>query len=277
MKRLAMILLMAVAGCASVPDCDDCCLDDCSRTNLVKTAAVIVSLTEVDPKAYNGWEGDCPGTDIDAAVFTDMCVQFGIPYVKLTNDKATVSGAISAAEAMARRLDGGLLILFFSGHGGQVYAAATGESDGLDETMCLWDGQLRDDHVWSLLVRLPKNVRVWMVTDCCNSGTNYRKPDFAKAIARRARERGKLRVARGLARRAADEEPNLLHWGGCGDGESSFGDDTGGVFTSALVDTFDPRRTYREWFAAAKKRMPRNQTPTVGETGVSFQDTLIFR
>ena len=255
------------------------------RTNIVansnNTVALIASLTHVDPKAYNGWNGDCPGTDVDASVFRDMCYSHGVPYVKLENSQATIANVIENAVSVAKSLDstGGLLVLFFSGHGGQVPTQSQGlEDDGLDETLCLWDGQLRDKDIWSLLNRLPKNVRVWMVTDCCNSGTNYRKPrNFSVAIKRLANERHAVRAARGIVERAESQEPNLLHWGGCGDGESSYGSVNGGKFTTALVDTYNPRLTYREWFNSAIKRMPAYQRPTWGETGVSFGDTLIFK
>lgn len=293
MKRLvfAMTLALACCGCKTGIDsivdtflsensCSSCCVD---RTNSVESAnrvAVICSLTKVDPKKYGGWDGDCPGTDVDSGIFAAMCDQYGIPYTKLENEQANSENVLSKSVAACDSLgpSGGLLILYFSGHGGQVTSSSKDEEDGLDETICLWDGQLRDKHIWSLLTRVPKNVRVWMVTDCCNSGTNYRKPrDFAKSIRKMARERGELRLARGLVRRATDEEPHLLHWGGCGDGESSYGSESGGQFTAALVDTFSTRKTYREWFNDAVKRMPKYQSPTCGETGVSFQDTLIFR
>lgn len=286
-KLLAIIMAGVLAGCATDPVGDAVeeflATNDGVRTNAVactNATALICSLTKVDPRAYGGWDGDCPGTDVDSAVFAAMCDQFGVPYVKLENAQANATNVIAKAQAAAESLgpSGGLLVLYFSGHGGQVPSDSASEDDGQDETICLWDGQLRDKHVWQLLLRVPRNVRVWMVTDCCNSGTNYRKPrDFAKAVRRLSGERARMRMARGLVRRASDEEPNLLHWGGCGDGESSFGSASGGVFTVALVDAFSTRKTYREWFSDACRRMPESQRPTCGETGVSFQDTLIFK
>ena len=71
-----------------------------------------------------------------------------------------------------------MFIFFYSGHGGQVYNP--NETDGCDETLCFWDGQFIDDRVWELLRKMPQEMRCFMVTDCCNSGSNYQLPYVKK-------------------------------------------------------------------------------------------------
>jgi hypothetical protein len=41
-------------------------------------------------------------------------------------------------------------VFFVSGHGGQVKDTDGDEEDGLDETLCLWDGQCADDFLRSV-------------------------------------------------------------------------------------------------------------------------------
>lgn len=244
------------------------------KTNQASVAALICSMTHVNTTAYNGWDGYCLGTDVDSATFRDMCKQFSVPYVKLENEQANYANIYARAKEVVQTLaPDGLLILYFSGHGGQVDSIASNESDGLDETICLWDGQLRDKDVWKLLCQVPSTMRIWMVTDCCNSGTNYRRPpNFSRLI----KIISKDKVLQRFLKAERDTEPNLLHWGGCDDGHSSFGGKDGGVFTTTMVDTFDTTQTYRQWFQKILKAMPNDQTPTCGETGVSFQDSPVF-
>jgi hypothetical protein len=223
-----------------------------------RTAAVICGLTKVDPKKYGGWNGDCPGCDVDAQAFAIACRSEGVPYELLLNAQASYIGIVASAKrAVATLGDGDLLILYISGHGGQQADTSGDEKDNLDETLCLWDGQLSDDAVWQLLAQVPKGVRIWMVTDTCNSGTNYRAPHSYRA-----------RLADG---------PMLLHWGGCADGKSSFGSAQGGTFTTALVDSYKTGQSYAAWFASAKRRMPFTQRPTCETVAVDFTALPAFR
>ena len=225
--------------------------------------ALAVGLTHVDPAFYRGWSGACPGSDVDVSIFAEMCATEDVPHWILRNDEATLRGITARAKTAVQSLaPDGLLILYFSGHGGQLREAVAGsEPDGQDETICLWDGPLRDDEVWTLLQQIPAGIRVWMITDSCNSGTNYRGVhDYASGIAARATREGRDPSA-----------VSLLHWGGCGDGESSWGSAQGGHVTTALVDAWDRGQSYATWFEGAARVTPKTQVPTcaiVGEADV---------
>jgi hypothetical protein len=230
-----------------------------------RSAAVVCGLTAVDPARYGGWRGACPGADVDAAVFADLCRQEGAASVAvLSGARATADGVASAARGAAAGLgDGGLLVLYFSGHGGQAPDPSDpSEADGRSETLCLWDGPLTDNAVWSLLSQIPAGVRVWMITDSCHSGTNYRAP---------------RPYAPGIRARGAGRVPDLLHWGGCADGQFSYGTSQGGTFTTALVDAYAPGRSYADWFAAAARLMPASQRPTCESTGRDFRADPAFQ
>lgn len=227
--------------------------------------ALICNLTKVDPKAYDGWDGDCPGTDVDANIFAKMCEEYKIPYVKLENKQCTINNIVEKWNSCIEQLDpnNGLFIFFYSGHGGQFYSNDKNETDGLDETLCFWDGQFLDDNVWILLNKQPKTTRCFMVTDCCNSGSNYRLPFNLQKSKKKLSSRG--------------AEPNLLHIGGCSDGESSYGSSRGGFLTGHLKSNFNKESTYIEWFDNTKKTMKNSgQTPTFAETGISFKTNKIF-
>jgi hypothetical protein len=234
---------------------------DATKTNTVDKIALICSLTKVDKNAYNGWDGDCPGTDVDAKVFANLCTDNNIPYIKIENSQCTSQNIYELWVSAIRKLNpnGGLFIFYYSGHGGQVYSNT--EADKLDETLCLWNGQLRDDDVWKLLNLVPKTCRIFMVTDCCNSGTNYQIPFMSK--------KSKLS--------SRSQDPNMLHFGGCGDGESSYGSKVGGVFTRALRSTYNKNISYIDWFNKSINIMTNSrQKPTVMETGKSFKNLKIF-
>lgn len=223
-----------------------------------RAAAVICGLTRVDPKCYGGWAGECPGCDVDAQTWALACRSDGVPYELLLNEKANYLGIVASAKRAVSTLSAGdLLILYISGHGGQVDDASGDEADGKDETLCLYDGQLSDDSLWQLLAQVPKGIRVWMITDTCNSGTNYRAPHSYRS--------------------AADIGPVLLHWGGCADGKSSFGSAQGGTFTTALIDSYKNGQSYADWFAAARRRMPFTQRPTCETNGEDFTGLPAFR
>ena len=116
------------------------------------------------------------GCDVDADLFGLLCAEQGLEVEILHNAQATRSGLegslCRACEGLAA---GDLLVLYVSGHGGQVDDGDPTEADGLSETLCLWDGEMTDTYLSGLLARIPAGARLFFVTDTCNSGTNYRR------------------------------------------------------------------------------------------------------
>jgi hypothetical protein len=96
----------------------------------------------------------------------------------------------------------------------------------------------------------PAGLRVFFITDTCNSGTNFKRWPRSLVAAMPRRYSGQL-----------------IHFGGCPDGESSYGSPQGGTWTTALIDAWDPEQSYSQWFDRAAKRMPRNQRPYYAEYG----------
>jgi hypothetical protein len=228
----------------------------------MKRIAICVGLTKVDPNAYGGWTGECPGCDLDMDRFANLCRTAGFDSVStLLTENATKAKIFAAMKAAAKKLvKGDLLVLFNSGHGGQQPDTNGDEADGSDETICWYDGELVDDEMGKVLATFKTGVRVLFVADTCNSGTNYRG----------RRGRRKLRPMLLSAKATAAFRGALVHFGGCSDGRSSYGADNGGAWTNALLSVKTKARkplTYRQWFDRAAAKMPASQKPAFGEWG----------
>ena len=82
----------------------------------------------------------------------------------------SVSQAIADAGAELGAED--ILLLTYSGHGGQVPDSnGDEEDDRMDETWVLYDRQLVDDELWALWSEFAAGVRIFVVSDSCHSGT----------------------------------------------------------------------------------------------------------
>jgi hypothetical protein len=271
MKResLAVVMVAAVglvSGCTSTGGGSGGGSDtnDFPAVTGVVRRAVVVGLTAVDPRAYGGWDGACPGCDVDASAFALLCREQGLQVAELHNAAATVGKVKKAGRAAWKDMKAGdLFVLFVSGHGGQVKDEDDDEDDGKDETLCLWDGQCTDDYLRALWEEIPAGVRVLYVTDTCNSGTNYKG--------------GPRLVGRSLPR---GYEGAMIHFGGCADGESSYGSAQGGSWTTALIDGWSGTNSYRGWFDGAAVVMPAGQVPVYAEYGAvtaAFRDGVALR
>lgn len=270
---LSLIAAAALGGCAQLGGVGD--IGDAVGTvtpaaptqDGIVRRAVVFGLDHVDAMAYGGWTGECPGTIEDATRMRDLLVSRGYSVVFLTNNLATSFRVTAACVASAQGMKpGDKLYVYGSSHGGQVPDITGQEADGMSETICLYDMQYVDDLVYAMLVKVPEGVEVDLETDCCNSGSNYRSPrDFARLM------RARQRAAPGTV------VCSFTHYGGCGDGESSYGSKSGGAFTNARLATGPGDLTRLQWFEAAKAKMPRNQIPVFGELGPSVKNGKAMR
>jgi len=146
-------------------------------------ASLHLGLNSVDPVAYSGWSGPLAACEFDAGDMAGIATSQGMtPTVLLTRD-ATREKALAAIRAAAQRLKAGdLFLLSYSGHGGQVDDISGEEADKLDETWCLYDGQLIDDELYLELSRFAKGVRVLVLSDSCHSGTMTRARPPAPSV-----------------------------------------------------------------------------------------------
>ena len=131
-----------------------------------------IGLNRIDPNHYDGWSGPLNACESDAKAMQKICTSRGFQTELLLSANAT-------REAVAHRLTGfaaamvagDTLVVSYAGHGGQLPDANADEDDGLDETWCLFDGQMVDDELYRAWATFKPGVRIAVFSDSCHSGT----------------------------------------------------------------------------------------------------------
>ncbi len=208
--------------------------------------ALVVSLTHVNPAKYDGWDGKngCYGCGIDAARISEAVRLSGFQVTALADQVATKKAVLTELQkAAAATKPGDTFLFYYSGHGGQMpdisgdEAPEAGGRPGSDETLVLYDAELIDDLLDDVWKSFPAGSVIYMLSDSCNSGTNYRN---------RA-SRGPTPIRPVSKAVAAKMKAALLHIGGCRDAFESIGHSDGGVFTKALLKTWNIGRGPSNW------------------------------
>jgi hypothetical protein len=118
----------------------------------------------------------------------------------LVDQQATASAVIAGIRDAARELKSGdIFLIQYSGHGGQVPDRNGDESDGMDETWCLYDRMLIDDELARLWTEFAAGVRILMISDSCHSGTMARGRGYVEAV-----------KAGGVPARGGDDKEKIL-------------------------------------------------------------------
>lgn len=236
--------------------------------------AVCIGLTAVDPRFYDGWAGDCPGCDIDARDLYDLFSKNGFTAKLILNAAATWKAVRETILDTAKGMQPNeLLVITMSGHGGQMPDDDGDETDKMDETICLWDGQVRDDEFLKLIAELPRGIRLALINDQCHSEGNFRAFMRATQQAVSFGVWGKTE-ARPIIGKPIVWEGQLIQFAGCREASYSYGGNSGGTWTQSLEAAYSPSLTWRQWFDAGLARMPSNQVPQWVE---GFQVTDSFR
>ena len=149
-----------------------------------------VGLNAVDPARYAGWDGPLTACEFDAKDMYRIAQSRGMaPSLLLTEDATREAVMDALADAARTLLPGDLFFLSYSGHGGQVPDVTGDEADKLDETWCLYDGQLLDDELYLQLARFAGGVRILVLSDSCHSGTVVRAAPPQPGVRARAMPR----------------------------------------------------------------------------------------
>ncbi|MFM5954477.1 MAG: caspase family protein [Novosphingobium sp.] len=142
---------------------------------MAKGISLHFGLNAVDPAAYQGWSGPLNACEADARDMQALAQSVGYESQLLLTERATRAALTTGiADAAARLASGDIFLLTISSHGGQLPDLSGDEDDSLDETWCLFDGQVIDDEVSLALTALAEGVRVVVVSDSCHSGTMVR-------------------------------------------------------------------------------------------------------
>ena len=152
-----------------------------------KGLALTIGLNAVDPKHYAGWDGALNACEADADDMADIAKTRKYTVKTLLTKAATrakMSGEILTAAKLLKA--GDIFMLTYSGHGGQLPDLNGDDPDGADETWCLYDGELVDDELYSLLGQFAKGVRILVFSDSCHSGTVVKAVYYRGITAARA-------------------------------------------------------------------------------------------
>lgn len=145
-----------------------------------------IGINAVSADAYAGWTGPLAACEFDAHDMSALALARGFTPTILITRSATRAATLAALRKATRGLHpGDAFFLSFSGHGGQIDDVTADEDDKLDETWCLYDGQLIDDELYFELSRFAEGVRVLVLSDSCHSGTVTRAPAPDNALVRR--------------------------------------------------------------------------------------------
>jgi metacaspase-1 len=264
--------------------------------------SIHVGLNRVDPDHYLGWDGELLGCEFDANDMAELAAASGLQTQTLLTEEARAKGFVSAMENASQTLKSGdLLVLTFSGHGGQVPDTNTShEQDRVDETWALYDRQVVDDELFALLARFKAGVRIAIFIDSSVSGTVARAAFEPPSIDRlddlavesdQPRIKGMpVTVIRSVYESSKqmydaiqhslppfdeiDVAASVIFTSGCQPNQTSLDGERNGLFTQTLLQVWDEGAfsgSYVSFHKRIAQNMPPWQSPnlfTVG-TGVS--------
>jgi hypothetical protein len=266
--------------------------------------ALALGLNSVDPKHYSGWSGELNACEADAEDMTSVGKSRGFKVTTLLTKEATRERVIKTIRKASRTLKSGdIFMLSYSGHGGQLPDRNEDEADAMDETWCLYDGELVDDEMYSLYGGFAPGVRILVFSDSCHSGSVTKVAYYQNKMNMRTsnldRHEVKYRfmpsdVARRTYRLNKDFYDNILKKtdlkevedkvkasvlliSGCQDNQLSQDGDFNGLFTSQLLAVWKDgtfKGTYRRLQKDIVKRMPPDQTPNyyiIGQKDTRFE------
>ncbi len=266
--------------------------------------ALTIGLNSVDPHHYAGWAGELNACEADAEDMVAIAKSGKFEVKTLLTSKATRSEVTQQISKAAMALKAGdLFLLSYSGHGGQLPDLNRDEADAQDETWCLFDGELVDDELYTLLGKFAAGVRILVLSDSCHSGSvvklayyrgtvegrspntssdkvkyRFMPPEIALRTYRQNKEfyteilKDKdLKEARGVVK------ASVVLISGCQDNQLSADGDFNGLFTANLLRVWNDgafKGSHQSFHRAIVRQMPPEQTPNyfrVGSANASFE------
>lgn len=251
-----------------------------------------IGLNSVNPNHYGGWDGPLVACENDARDMGMLAQSQGFGTTELLTQNATRTAVTSAIRQAASQLNSDdIFLISYSGHGGQLPDQNNDEPDGMDETWCLYDGEMVDDELYALYATFKPNVRILVLSDSCHSGTVIKAAAMRKAEREGAGARIKCLppeiAARTYSLHKAFYDPilskrktNVRSIGasvklisGCQDNQLSMDGPFNGLFTGTLKQVWNGGKFRGDYAAFHKKivrQMPPDQTPNLYTIGASL-------
>jgi len=259
-------------------------------------SALTIGLNSVDPNHYHGWSGHLNACEADAEDMANIATSKGFTSNTLLTNDATRQRVKDEVSAAAGGLEAGdFFMLSYSGHGGQLPDLNDEEVDAQDDTWCLYDGQLVDDEIYTLLAQFAEGVRVLVFSDSCHSGTvtklaYYEGTVKGRSVIHTASEGGYRNmplevtlptyrgnkdfydeILRDLQPESREQaSAAILLFSGCQENQLSADGDFNGLFTAQLLRVWREGTftgDYPTFYKEIRKRMPPDQTPNYFQTG----------
>ena len=263
---------------------------------MTSAISINIGLNHVDASAYPDFEIPTLAACVnDAQSMEGIASSLGYVTTLLCDQEATADRVISEIGQAAINLDpGGILLLTYSGHGGQMTDVNGDEDDALDETWVLYDRQLIDDELYNLWSQFGRDCRIVVLSDSCHSGSVTRRTEYKdlaasapmarhyrsasaaprfKSILRQAAQQdfarrkahySALQYAAGGRKRGDAMDACVLLISGCQDNQLSSDGDVNGLFTGTLLNVWADGAFaggYRAFHKAIVARMPVIQCP----------------
>ncbi|MEB3191155.1 MAG: caspase family protein [Snowella sp.] len=219
-----------------------------------------IGLNKVSAAVY-GSENRLGGCINDAKAMCLIAQKLGYRPTVMFDEQATVQALNSYINAVSDELKAGdIFWLTYSGHGSQILDTNNDEADCLDETWCLYNGQIVDDDLYKLWSKFAEGVRLVVVSDSCHSGT----------------------VARGITTieevisRDIDCKASGILLSGCRDNQVSLDTGSNGLFTAKLLEVWNDGKfagSYSKFLKAIAAKLPKSQNPnyyTFGKRSMKF-------
>ncbi len=259
--------------------------------------ALTIGLNSVDPEHYGGWSGELNACEADAEDMVNIATSQKFKVTTLLTNQATREQVTDNIQNAAKTLKSGdIFMLSYSGHGGQLPDLNDDEPDALDETWCLYNGELVDDELYALLREFEQGVRILVFADSCHSGTsikiaNYRgkvnllssntdingvkyrcMPDDIVGRTYRLNKGfyDKILKDEKLGDSEDEVKASALLISGCQDEQLSADGQFNGLFTSQLLKVWKSglfKGNYKKFHQNIVKRMPLDQTPNYFRVG----------
>lgn len=271
-----------------------------------KGISIHIGLNYVDEKHYGTGVSPLETCEQDARDIQELALNqnFKSTFL-LLSENATRAAVKSAIKSASKELSSGdILLLSYSGHGGFVPDTNGDETDDtLDETWCLYDGQLIDDELFKLWSRFKVGVRIVILSDSCHSGTVakannlkdeeednnsiFKKKLLSYSVAKSVYYGNKSFYEK-IAKRFLNKKPKKLRasvklLAACQDPEVSYTIPfaRNSIFTEKLLKVWNGGQfvgTYNEFFESIKEEvsslnfLPTKQTPNLYDIGRENED-----
>jgi hypothetical protein len=245
-----------------------------------------VGLNAVDPNHYEGWIGHLVACEADAKDMATVLKGRGFQVTFLLTKQATRDAVLQHITEIARTAKPGNIFVYTNpSHGGQLPDQGGEEDDGLDETVCMYDGQIVDDELYAVLGRVSAGVRVLMLSDSGHSGSAARGAPGEGGGTTQTTEREPRRMPLEVQartyyahqamydkvmkdpanRRARDAtKASILLISGCMDNQTSSDGALNGLFTGTLLRVWNGGKfkgSYKGFWKRITSMMPKEQSP----------------